>query len=218
MKCPHCLTEIHEGFATYPLHPHGYPVGEENGSDVYWQTQSMKCPAPACKKAIIKLLKSAGRDETTEYVYPRASTRPIAPADVPAELANDYNEAALILTYSAKSSAALSRRCLQSLLRLRGFNQKNLAPAIDALLATKVLPSWLAENVDSIRNVGNFAAHPMKDTNSGAVLEVEPHEAEWNLDVLEGLFDFYYVQPARDAAKRAAFNAKLAAAGKDPMK
>ncbi len=65
-----------------------------------------------------------------------------------------------------------------------------------------------------VRNVGNFAAHPMKDTNSGAILPVEDHEAEWNLDVLEGLFDFYYVQPEKNRIRRAALNAKLQAAGK----
>jgi len=47
---------------------------------------------------------------------------------------------------------------------------------------------------------------------------VEPGEAEWNLDVLESLFDFYYVQPARLQAKRAALDKKLAEAGKPPMK
>ncbi|MDR3455040.1 MAG: DUF4145 domain-containing protein [Rhodoferax sp.] len=93
-----------------------------------------------------------------------------------------------------------------------------MVKAIDALLASRSLPSSLAGNVDAIRNIGNFAAHPMKDTNSGAILPVEPHEAEWNLDVLEGLFDFYFVQPAKDQAKIAALNAKLAAAGKPPVK
>ncbi len=44
----------------------------------------------------------------------------------------------------------------------------------------------------------------MKDTNSGAILPVEPHEAEWNLEVLEGLFDYFYVQPAKDKLRRAA--------------
>ncbi|MEO5688340.1 MAG: DUF4145 domain-containing protein [Burkholderiaceae bacterium] len=144
--------------------------------------------------------------------------RAAAPEEVPAEIAEDFNEAAVVLGDSAKASAALSRRCLQAVLRDKGFPQHDLARQIDAVLAAKVLPSSLAENVDAIRNTGNFAAHPMKNTNSGQILPVEPHEAEWNLEVLEGLFDFVYVAPARDAARKAAFNAKLAAAGKPPMK
>jgi hypothetical protein len=49
----------------------------------------------------------------------------------------------------------------------------------------------------------------MKNTNTGEIIEVEPHEAEWNLDVLEELFDFYLVGPARAKAKVAALNVKL---------
>ena len=45
---------------------------------------------------------------------------------------------------------------------------------------------------------------------------MEPGEADWNLDVLESLFDFYYVQPAMLLAKRDALNAKLVAAGNPP--
>lgn len=85
-------------------------------------------------------------------------------------------------------------------------------------MASNQLPSWLAENVDAVRIVGNFAAHPAKDTNTGEIVDVELGEAEWLLDVLEGLFDFYFVQPAIAKAKRDALNAKLKAAGKPEMK
>jgi hypothetical protein len=44
-------------------------------------------------------------------------------------------------------------------------------------------------------------------------VEVETGEAEWNLDVLESLFDFYFVAPAPGAAGKAALNKKLADAG-----
>ena len=49
-------------------------------------------------------------------------------------------------------------------------------------------------------------------------MDVEPGEAEWNLEALEGLFDFYYVQPARTALRKAALNKKLTDAGKPPIK
>jgi hypothetical protein len=75
-----------------------------------------------------------------------------------------------------------------------------------------------SEAVDAIRNIGNFAAHPIKSTASGEVLPVEPGEAEWTLDVLDGLFDFYFVQPSLLQRKKAALNAKLASANKPPAK
>jgi hypothetical protein len=54
--------------------------------------------------------------------------------------------------------------------------------------------------------------------NTGEIIDVEPGEAEWLLNVLEGLFDHYFVQPAILAAKKDALNKKLADAGKPPMK
>jgi len=159
-------------------------------------------------------------DETIDVqLWPDAVTRPIPPeveADAP-RLASDFREAVAVLSRSKQASAALSRRCLQSVLLTKGgVTEKDLAKQIDQVLPS--LPSSLAANVDAIRQVGNFAAHPLKAKNSGEIIDVEEGEAEWLLDVLEELFDFYYVAPVQAAAKRAALNAKLAALGKPPLK
>ena len=47
---------------------------------------------------------------------------------------------------------------------------------------------------------------------------MEAGEAEWNLDVVETLIDFYFVQPAQLLKKKEALNAKLKEAGKPEMK
>ena len=120
---------------------------------------------------------------------------------------------------SPKASAALSRRCLQNLLRdAAKVKHSDLSKEIQEVLDSNALPSHLAESIDSIRIIGNFGAHPNKSLSTGEILPVEPHEAEWNLEVLEELFDFYYVKPAVTAAKKTALNAKLGDAGKPPMK
>jgi Domain of unknown function (DUF4145) len=124
-----------------------------------------------------------------------------------------------VLADSEKASAALSRRCLQHLLREKaGVKKGDLATEIQMVLDSKQLPSHLAEDLDAIRVVGNFAAHPIKSAQTGEIVEVEPQEAEWLLNVLEQLFDFYFVQPALAKAKRDALNAKLQGAGKPVMK
>jgi hypothetical protein len=139
--------------------------------------------------------------------------------NVPPEFGNDYIEACLVFADSTKASAALSRRCLQYILREKaGVKKSDLSKEIQEVLDSKSLPSDLADAIDAIRNIGNFAAHPLKSTNTGLILDVEPGEAEWTLDVLEQLFDFYFVRPAQLAAKRAALNQKLAEAGKPTMK
>lgn len=213
MKCPHCYVEIHSGFACEWLN-NGQSIGDDRNQ---WQVHHMMCPA--CKKAILKLCRISRREVVTEtFVFPKSSSRPMAPSQVPTELAEDFNEACFVLEDSPKASSALSRRCLQQLLELQGYAHKDLGKAITAAIASKTLTGSLARNLDAIRNIGNFAAHPTKDSNFGSIVEVEPHEAEWNLDVLDGLFDFYYVQPSLDQARADALNIKLAAAGKAPMR
>jgi len=138
---------------------------------------------------------------------------------VPPELSKTYSEAAMVLGDSPRASAAISRRCLQHILREKaGVKHSDLAREIDQVLASGQLPSHLGEAIDAIRNIGNFAAHPIKSTNSGEILPVEPGEAEWTLDVLDGLFDFYFVQPELLKKKRETLNAKLASANKPPVK
>jgi hypothetical protein len=208
MKCPHCLQNFHETWANL--------CGPQEDADGTWRVYGTGCPA--CNRSIFKLVQfREGARVAESLVRPKAPARASLPPDVPDLFAADYREACLVLPDSAKASAALSRRCLQNLLREQ-FKVKpsNLSDEIDEVLPE--LPSHLAGAVDGIRNLGNFAAHPMKSTNSGEILDVEPGEAEWCLDVLESLFDFCFVQPAVLAKKRQAVNQKLQEAGKPPMK
>jgi hypothetical protein len=138
---------------------------------------------------------------------------------VPAELAEDYREACLVIADSPKASAALSRRCLQHLLRnFASVKPADLFAEIQEIINSGRLPTHIVESIDAVRNIGNFAAHPTKSTSTGDIITVEPGEAEWNLDVLEALFDFYFVQPAATKKKRDTLNAKLKDAGKPKMK
>ena len=218
MKCPHCLVEINPNFQETFL---------GNDKENFWSVYTMNCPNENCAKKIIDL--AAGQPnhfhnglskiEWRQTVRPFASSRPPVPPEVDVRFATDYNEACLILTLSPKASAALSRRCLQNILREKaGIKKGDLANEIQRVIDSKTLPSHLSESVDAVRNIGNFAAHPIKSTSTGEIVDVEVGEAEWLLDVLEALFDFYFVQPAILKAKREALNKKLADIGKPPMK
>jgi len=152
-------------------------------------------------------------------VKPKSISRAPVPPEVPKKFADDYVEACLVLADSAKAAAALGRRCLQNVLRqVAKVNAGNLADEIQQVLDSGKLPADLNDSIDAIRNIGNFAAHPMKSQHSGEILDVEPNEADWTLDVLEELFDFYFVRPAQRQKKIDALNQKLAAAGKPAMK
>lgn len=176
---------------------------------------------PNCKRFIVQLLNyfPSGSVRRTYLVYPRSTSRSPISKDIPNKFAQDFKEACLVLADSPKASAALSRRCLQNILREKaGVKPQNLSKEIDDVLQKKELPNYLAEGIDALRNVGNFAAHPIKSESTGEVVEVEPGEAEWLLDLLEGLFDFYFIQPALLAEKRKALNKKLRDSGKKEMK
>ena len=120
-----------------------------------------------------------------------------------------------MLPHSPKASAALSRRNLQAILRDKaGTKAKDLYDQIEEVIKSGTVPSHIAEELHAVRNIGNFAAHTIKSTNTGEILDVETGEAEWNLDVIESLFDFYFVQPAISAKRKSELNKKLKEAGK----
>ena len=65
---------------------------------------------------------------------------------------------------------------------------------IENVVKSRQLPSDLAKALDHIRIIGNFAAHPNKSVDTGSIIGVESGEAEWTLQVLSELFDFYYAR------------------------
>jgi hypothetical protein len=46
---------------------------------------------------------------------------------------------------------------------------------------------------------------------------VEPVEAEWCLDVIDWLFDYYIIDPKRDEEVRLAFDEKLSKSNRKPI-
>lgn len=217
MKCPHCLVDYHD-------EPSQIGIGSD--IDGQWDVLSRKCPS--CQKNIYFLRNylakrnpngSIGREYKSELlIRPKIANRPPVPTEVPKEFAEDYSEACLVIADSPKASAALSRRCLQHILREKlEIKKKDLFQEIQEVIDNGLLPSDLLESIDSIRNIGNFAAHPIKSQSTGEIVEVEPHEADWNLDVIEMLFEFLFVRPEMIKKKREALNSKLTDAGKKPM-
>jgi len=149
------------------------------------------------------------RPRTTILLWPKNPLCRV-PAGTPEPLASDFREAHDTLPISPKASAALSRRCLQTLIQdQEGIRDRNLMDQLKKLLALNKIPAYLAADLDAIRNIGNFAAHPQKDQNTGAIVDVEPGEAEWTLQVLEDLLAFYFVELPKSEARRNALNQKL---------
>jgi hypothetical protein len=223
MKCPHCNIGIKleiEQYHTYEL--------KEASSDKKTGISLSHGFCPQCNELIViiergeyKFIDGEGElinSEEKSFLYPKFSKR-IVDSLVPDYYRNSLNEANDVLGISPKSSAALSRRLLQSILRDEyQLKPDNLAKQIDQFIVLPNIPSYVSKAVDAIRNIGNFSAHPNKFTHTGEIVDVEVGEAEWLLDVLEEIFDITFIQPQQTQARKDKLNQKLADLGDKPMK
>ncbi len=233
MKCGHCRKESHVTWDEIYIGKecldldHNW-IDEANRT---WVIRRFDCPQCHRLTLFLRELRGAldpehdaGRRDASRIlndrmIQPEDTGREPMTIGVPSSLARDYREACQVLKFSPKASAALSRRCLQQFLREHaGVKLGDLASEIEQVLNNKTYPPYLAESIDAVRHIGNFATHPMKSKNTGEILDVEPEEAEWLLNTLEGLFEHTFVKPEELKRKREATNAKLKDAGKPLLK
>ncbi|MBD8065643.1 DUF4145 domain-containing protein [Devosia sp. PTR5] len=129
---------------------------------------------------------------------PRSSAKP-QPEYIPSPIREDYEEACLILADSPKASATLSRRALQGMLHdFCGIVEKNLFTEIttlEARLKDGTAPKGVEEEtiaaIHAIRKIGNIGAHMESDIN--VIVDVDAGEAQALIDLIEMLFDEWYV-------------------------
>ena len=195
--------------------------------DFDWWIRTFLCPS--CNRYVIQLVKEPTlpgytglttrrtsfqlqHSAVSSLIHPKATNRQPVPAEVPEEFTADYKEACLVLADSPKASAALSRRGLKHILQEKSDaqTQNNLAKTIGEVIDDPKTPRDVADSLDMVRNIGNFSAHPNKSTNTGEIVPVEPVEAEWCLDVIEMLFDLYFVRPSEIQRRRDRVDEKLA--------
>lgn len=219
-QCPHCRCGVFLAWETVPL---------RFEHTIQWQIRHSPCPS--CNRWIIiqetyevpehkAAIASGGRAPIKKkkvwmLVYPRSISRPV-PKEIPDEFAKDFTQAARTLKDSPNASAALGRRCLQNVIRkAAGITKRSLFEEINALIESKSIPSSIADLLHASREIGNFAAHATTNVNSGEIIDVAPEEADWLLEVLEAMFDFYFVAPAKNAARKRSIDEKIKDAGKD---
>ena len=145
-----------------------------------------------------------GRWKLTENVHhswpllPESSAKP-QPDYIPEPIVENYNQACRIRNLSANASAAMSRRCLQGMIRdFCGISKPTLAQEINTLRAKvdegkgpQGVSHDTMDAIDHIRQIGNIGAHMEKDIN--LILDVEPNEAQALIDLIELLFEEWYV-------------------------
>jgi len=239
MKCPTCSENTPDAWQhwwvqtgsghTHALTEPGLTVQGKNGEgiqlpDTVVQIDWMRCANASCGQLVVRAHASKRfrgqplpEDLTqTWFVYPRRSARPIDPL-VPQELKAEYLEAAELLEISPKMSAVLSRKLVFDLLeRYAGIAEYTLKGGLDKFIEDTAHPIRVRENLQHLREIGDFGAHTKKD-GVGQIIDVSREDAEWTLDLLDRLFDYFVIEPERDKKLRAAWDKNLQEAGRKPI-
>lgn len=61
-----------------------------------------------------------------------------------------------------------------------------------------------------MREIANFGAHTQAD-DQAEIIDVSVEEAEWTLEIVERLFDYFIVTPEKNKETRETFDQKLKA-------
>src|ERR1700733_13977149 len=137
MICPHCRIGVNINFSSQMIW-----AGMKDGQPVGWQTRTGPCPE--CQKVVIYLelgIQSRVGNSTvigqvieSRIAYPSGKNRP-CPLEVPADVARDFIQAVQVLPLSPQASAALTRRCLQHILKKYALaKKKDLADQIEEVI------------------------------------------------------------------------------------
>ena len=145
-------------------------------------------------------------------LMPESSAKP-QPEYIPLALREDYLEACLIRDLSPKASATLSRRCIQGMIRDFCKIQKatlfeeisTLRELVDAGNAPQGVSLESVDAIDHIRGVGNIGAHMEKNINH--IVPVDPEEAQLLIELIESLFEDWYVAREKRASRLASIKA-----------
>lgn len=197
-KCPHCGDSLF-------VKTNGEQIGV---SEEGWEIVLEWYACPSCGRHVVLMsfydefiVGKQGRTKRVlvdqNIIEPPGVSR-VIPEETPKDVRKDFIAACKVLSLSPEASAALSRRCLQTILNNHlGIERVNLSEEIDEAIRTSKISGPAADALHNIRIVGNFAAHPKKSQVTGEIMDVEPGEAEGNLSALEMVIDYCFVQPRR---------------------
>ena len=202
-RCPFCGQNSTVTSINYHQSGNTLYCGSKGGPEYYVTLRAIQCPNGECNELSLsaelstaQLISlghySAGEPIETWQLRPRSSAKPL-PSYVPEEIRNNYTEACLIQFDSPKASAAMSRRCLQGIIRdfwdIPPNKRGNLGAEISQI-KEKVDPSTF-DSIIAVREVGDIGAHMTKNVDT--IVNVEPEEAALLIELIETLIDDWYV-------------------------
>lgn len=197
-KCPFCGQVMSVNNDTQIIHrvdSATYIQGVYGHYVTALEFHEFRCPHDDCRKRTIVAVgvPELEYDGWNEMIWPKFKGN-FLPDFVPDSIRQDYEEACSIQNLSPKASAALSRRCLQGM--IRDFwsikDKKTLHQEIIALSGK--VDQALIDALLSMKSIGNIGAHPETDVN--LIVDIDTGEAKSLIQFLEVLVEDWYV--ARD--------------------
>jgi hypothetical protein len=196
--CPYCSTKTTINNENYTVRENDMTIDNSEGYRLL-RAEWIVCPNEECKRITLTAILydydwNNSQWEKKEIIktwrlLPGSYAKSF-PEYIPKPLRKDYEEATSIIDLSPKASATLSRRCLQGIIRdFWKVSKHRLIDEINAI-EDKVDPlTW--KSIDAVRKVGNIGAHMEKDIN--LIIDVEPEEAFLLIQLIELLFEEWYI-------------------------
>lgn len=219
-NCPFCnRAQILTAEAVSVSHARLQTDKSKYSSDLELRAHAVICANEECKEVSlrVRLVKVKGYQaqkttlgEVKEWgLLPASGAKP-QPDYIPSPLVQDYEEACAIRDLSPKASATLARRCIQGMIRdFCGISKNRLIDEIRELrelFAAGKAPSGVHEDtlvaIDHVREIGNIGAHMEMDIN--VIVDVDPNEAQTLINLIELLFEEWYVARHTRSQKLAA--------------
>lgn len=193
---------------------------------VHW----LQCQNTGCEEIVVQITRTEGSGMGETWIaLPKHNALPALNQLVTDPWRKDYLEAWKILEDSPRMSAVLSRRILGDLLeKYAGRKEYTLASRIDEFIKETKHPLYIRQNLHYLREMGDFGAHTQvrQAPSTGTpdlpaepvIIDVDPQEAEWTLQVISDLFEHFIVAPQKDEEIRKAFDKKMADANRKAIK
>lgn len=221
--CPHCDRDQTVSDQKLKSSQHHIYIEDLAERSVGYTVIAVGCSNQKCRKLTLHL--RVGPDEYkgnewrltgeplfNQRILPRGQSKP-QPDYIPAAIREDYQEACLVKDDSPKASATLARRCLQGMIRdfcqIKGARLvdeiKALRKAVEEGNAPQGVTLDSVEAIDHVRGIGNIGAHMEKDIN--IIVDVDPDEAQILIELIETLFEEWYITRHKRQARLAAIAA-----------
>ena len=209
--CPYCgqpatVTEVNCDQGSVSLN-----ITRKASSDFTVFVNAISCPNPDCEEPTLTtsfwangkrsnakgLTYWGAKNKLYEWpLLPRSLAKPM-PEYIPEEIRKNYEEACLIQNDSPKASAAMSRRCLQGIVRdfwdIPSQKRGNLGSEIKFI--EDKIDNDTFESIKAVREVGDIGAHMEKSVDT--IVDVEPEEAALLIELIETLISDWYISKHR---------------------